>query len=1264
MDRPENDVKAIFIAALDYEPGPGRAAYVESACADNADLRRRVEDLLAAHERADQVLGTGEPVTLGPITGHTAAEATRAEMPATDASSSPTSITAEHQGTSATDVLIAGRYTLQQRIGEGGMGDVWVAKQTEPVKRKVALKLIKTGMDSRAVLARFEQERQALAMMDHPNIAKVFDAGMTQNGQPFFVMELVNGLPLLKFCDEAKLTPKERLELFVPICQAVQHAHQKGIIHRDLKPANVLVTLIDGKPIPKVIDFGVAKAIGGKLTDQSLSTQFGAVVGTLEYMAPEQAAYSGVDVDTRADIYSLGVILYELLTGLRPIDAKRLKNAALTEMIRIIREEEPSKPSTRLSTEASLASLAALRQTEPRKLMALLRGELDWVVMKCLEKGRDRRYETAIGLAHDIERYLADEPVEARPPSAAYRLSKFLRRHKGPVAAALLVFFTLLAGIAGTTVGMIRAERQRAEAVRLRKLAQQKSLEAMAQRDIAEKARAQALAQKHIAEDQKQRALENARHAQESARTAELRLADSRIAQADRLSREWRFAEARQLYIEAYDKFAELKAPLLAAEIGLWSSYNEAGYPLLSLCGHKGKVRCVAISRDGRAAVSASEDRTLKLWDLPTGTLVRTVRGHSEKLTCVAITPDGKAALAGDAGGALKLWELSTGNALSTFERHADSVSCVAILPDGKAAISGSYDRTLKLWDLTTGKERHTFLGHSGPVRALAVAPDGRTAISGSEDSTLKVWDLSTGHELRTLNEDRRVVTSIAIAPDGRLVLSSGEDAQITGWDVSAGTAQWRAGGVVGSALTKLAFDVNGGMALIASSNKLFRQWRVEHGIRSGRMFAGYSDPASSIAVAPDGLTAIAGGNDNTLTLWDLAEDKPVRLFTGHSDWVKSVAISPDGRAALSGSADKTLRLWDLATARELRRFTVDIDWMRAIAITPDGKTALSGSADQTLKLWDLSTGKVLRTLTGHSDAVTSVAIAADGHTALSASHDKTLKLWDLSSGKELRTLAVESSTLSSLAIAPDKMTALAGCVDGTLKLWDLTTGKELRTLAGHSEKVSSVAISPDGRTAFSGSGDKTLKLWDLASGREMRTFSGHLGVVSSIAIAADGRSVLTGSYDRSLRLWDFSRGVAQRALEPRVALAQARLTQDPADPSALATLGQWYAFRGRDHWAVELLTRARDHGAAVDPLTLARCYWNLNRTGEAKREFQIATQQAKDSGKARYLATCALATEGDADRKRRWEATLMELFRDRARNVPARRESYPLIDR
>jgi eukaryotic-like serine/threonine-protein kinase len=465
-----------------------RAAFLKQACEGQTELVAAVEALLAAHEKTGNILDRSPTQTVDSDTEEAGIGATLDHSPRSNDASSRVTATTDYEPNGAAGIVIAGRYTLQEKIGDGGMGEVWVAKQTEPVKRTVALKLIKTGMDSRAVLQRFEQERQALALMDHPNIAKVLDGGLTPTGQPFFVMELVNGLSLSKFCDDARLTTKDRLELFVPICQAVQHAHQKGIVHRDLKPANILVTIVDGKPVPKVIDFGVAKAIAGKLTDESMSTQFGAVIGTLEYMSPEQAGFSGIDVDTRADIYSLGVILYELLSGLRPFDPARLRNAPLTEMIRIIREEDPSKPSTRLSTDDSLPSMAALRQTEPRKLMAILRGELDWVVMKCLEKRRERRYETANGLARDIQRYLADETVEARPPSAAYRVRKFLKRNKGPVVAASLLLLALLLGIAGTTIGFIQAEKARDAAAKRERGERLAKQEAQQERDKAREA--------------------------------------------------------------------------------------------------------------------------------------------------------------------------------------------------------------------------------------------------------------------------------------------------------------------------------------------------------------------------------------------------------------------------------------------------------------------------------------------------------------------------------------------------------------------------------------------------------------------------------------------------------------------------------------------------------------------------------------------------------------------------------------------------------
>jgi serine/threonine protein kinase len=369
-----------------------------------------------------------------------------------------------HPPAEVVGTVVAGKYKLLEQIGEGGMGTVWVAEQTAPVKRKVALKVIKAGMDSRTILARFEAERQALALMDHPNIAKVFDGGLTEAGRPFFVMEYVKGVPITEYCDATRLSIAERLQLFVAVCQAVQHAHQKGIIHRDLKPSNILVAPYDGKPVPKVIDFGLAKAMHQPLTERTLHTAHEAVLGTPLYMSPEQAQLNNLDVDTRSDVYSLGVVLYELLTGTTPLERQRFKQAAWDEVRRIIREEEPPRPSARLSSSETLPSLAACRQSEPKKLTKQLRGEVDWIVMKALEKDRTRRYETANGLARDVQRYLADEVVEARPPSTGYRLRKFVRRHKGRVIAASLVLCTLLVGIAGTTYGFIQADRKRQQA--------------------------------------------------------------------------------------------------------------------------------------------------------------------------------------------------------------------------------------------------------------------------------------------------------------------------------------------------------------------------------------------------------------------------------------------------------------------------------------------------------------------------------------------------------------------------------------------------------------------------------------------------------------------------------------------------------------------------------------------------------------------------------------------------------------------------------
>jgi eukaryotic-like serine/threonine-protein kinase len=466
--------ETLFAKALEKQ-GAARVAFLDEYCQNDVELRMRLEGLLRAHDNPDPFLEAAAPVaSVDEPLGETA-------------------------GT-----LIAGRYKLLEAINEGGMGAVWMAQQTEPVKRLVAIKLIRTGVSSKAVLARFEAERQALALMDHPNIAKVFDAGISPPvapgglGVPYFAMELVKGIPITKFCDDRRLTPRQRLELFVQVCQAVQHAHQKGVIHRDLKPGNVLVALYDDRPVPKVIDFGVAKAVGTQLTERTLHTSFGAVVGTVEYMSPEQASFNQLDVDTRSDIYSLGVLLYELLTGTPPFTRSELEQSGMLEMLRLIREKEPSKPSTKLSTSAGLPALAALRGTESAKLPMLVRGELDWIVMKALEKDRNRRYETANALSQDIARYLADEPVQACPPSTWYRCRKFARRNKGAVLAATTILLLLCAGIAGTTWGLVRAERARQAEADQRELAEAAlvSERAAKEAEAAERTRAEKALQK------------------------------------------------------------------------------------------------------------------------------------------------------------------------------------------------------------------------------------------------------------------------------------------------------------------------------------------------------------------------------------------------------------------------------------------------------------------------------------------------------------------------------------------------------------------------------------------------------------------------------------------------------------------------------------------------------------------------------------------------------------------------------------------------
>lgn len=470
----QEKLEELFSAALELRTPAERSAYLHGACSDDSFLRSRVEELLEAHESSSGFL-----------------ESPAVDPNATIASRPTDELQAESR---------VGPYRILQMIGEGGFGAVYMAEQEQPVRRQVALKVIKLGMDTRQVIARFEAERQALALMDHRNIARVLDAGATDSGRPYFVMELVRGVPIAEYCRKNKLTIRERLQLFLPICDAVQHAHQKGIIHRDIKPSNVLVTLQESKPVPKVIDFGIAKATSQRLTDKTLYTEFRQFIGTPEYMSPDQAEISGLDVDTRTDIYSLGVLLYELLTGTTPFEPQQLRKAGLDEIKRMLREVEPAKPSSRAQTRLSGdPALADQMREDPRALVRHLRGDLDWIVMRALEKDRTRRYQTASDFARDIVRHLDDKPVSAGPPSVRYKLVKLIRRNRAAVLAGSAILLALVGGLAVATVGYVQATRAKEELQDQRDAAD-------ALRADAERARSAEREQRRVAEAHAQQA--------------------------------------------------------------------------------------------------------------------------------------------------------------------------------------------------------------------------------------------------------------------------------------------------------------------------------------------------------------------------------------------------------------------------------------------------------------------------------------------------------------------------------------------------------------------------------------------------------------------------------------------------------------------------------------------------------------------------------------------------------------------------------------
>ena len=1083
MPEPPNREKEIFSEALEVDSSQARLDYLESACGPDEALRQRVEALLEAHASAEGFIPIRE-TTLAP------GLVRLTEQPGT----------------------IIDRYTLLKKIGEGGFGSVYLAEQNEPVKRRVALKIIKLGMDTNQVVARFEAERQTLALMDHPNIAKVLDGGATENGRVYFVMELVQGVAITQYCDENNLSAADRLELFIQVCRAIEHAHQKGIIHRDIKPSNILVTLRDGIAMPRVIDFGIAKATQQALSEKTVFTQFQQFLGTPAYMSPEQAEMSSVDIDTRSDIYALGVLLYELLTGTTPFDTKELLASGLDEMRRIIRERDPVRPSTRV-LEAGGTPWGAPLKTASRK--SRIDPDLDWIVMKCLEKNRTRRYETANALAVDIRCHLNSEPVLARPPSAVYRLRKTIRRNKLAFVALAGLMVTLLLGVAASTWQAVRATRaQRAASLASEKLLHQLYVSKM---NLAQTV----WEQNNVG--------------------AVRQLLDETIGYPGR-GFEWYYWE-RQMHLELKTLRGHL-GPVLAATFSpdsrrivtgsadqtamVWDTAT--GWELFSLTGHSGVISSAAFSPDGQRILTGSWDHTARLWDAVSGSFLFALNGHSGAIHSVVFSPDGRRVATSSADKTTAVWDAIDGHRLFTLNGHSARIFSVAFSPDGQRIATGGWDGTVRVSAAVDGTEALK-LEAGAPIFSVAFSKDGRQIVAGASDSTVKMWNATTGEQLANLTQHNAPVYSVAVSPDGQRLLSGSFDQTAKVWQAANGkelfTLKGHTSGVLSVAFSPdserivtssgiVAIGLDGEPFLVGAGPGTAKVWAAASGDNS-IILVGHSNGVFSVAFSPDGRHILTGSWDATARVWDAAGGKTVLTLTGHVGPVYSVAYSPDGQRIVTGSVDQTAKVWDAASGTNL--ITIEAGTpITFVAYSSDGKRIVTGG--ETAIVWDATTAKERFSLKGHTN-IWSVAFSPDCQRIVTGSWDKTAKVWDATTGQCLLTLEGHRTLVRAAAFSGDGRRIVTGSVDQTAIVWDTISGKLLLRLQGHGSTVFSVSFSPDGQRILTSSADHTARVWDASTGDLLLTLRGHSDRLFSAAFSPDGQRIVTGGGDNLARIWE-----------------------------------------------------------------------------------------------------------------------------------------------
>ncbi|MHB0960893.1 MAG: protein kinase domain-containing protein [Pirellulaceae bacterium] len=1075
-------LEAIFFAALEKGSPAERAAYLDEACADDHGLRGRVERMLAAQVKAGSFLEV------------TAEEVNRTvDQPVT-----------EKVGTQI------GPYKLLQEIGQGGMGIVYMAEQHEPVRRRVALKIIKPGMDTRQVIARFDAERQAVAMMDHPNIAKVLDVGATESGRPFFAMELVRGLPINRFCDQHLLTVHERLQLIITVCHAVQHAHQKGIIHRDIKPTNILITLHDGRPVAKVIDFGVAKATGQRLTERTLFTAVAQMIGTPLYMSPEQAEMGGLDIDTRTDIYSLGVTLYELLTGTTPFDESRLRQVTYDDFRRIICHEDPPKPSTRISTLGQAGTnIFKQRRSEPVVLQRLMRSDLDWIVMKCLEKDRTRRYETANDLAADLRRYLDNEPIVARPPSTAYRLQKAWRRNKLAYTAASAVFVALLVGMGVSMWQTGRALRAEREQSRLRNVA----VNALSGET---KQRAQAEVERRRAED---RELEARRRAYASDMNVAKQALDNN-----------NFGHALEMLDRQRPTPGE--EDLRAWEWRyLWDQTRSDA--LCTLCRESNEIRSLSVSSDGELMATTVHGRGgLSLWNIAARREMFRLASTEQNVSAVFSPTDPLLAFtgvsldtSGDLRASLRLLNHATRNVIRDTPLDGECVG-LAISKDGQMLATITWgDRTtyrvgghITLWRLpeVTPTASYPCEPAHGARASFAVTPDLSQAAYVSSGQ-VRIIDLQNGQELRRIAAD---VKSLAFSPDGKL-LAAGVGTGIVLWDAATGKEIGQLAGHQSWIMSLLFFSDRMKLAS-GSADQTIRIWDVPSRTCVDTL-RGHRQQVWELALLRNDQTLVSGCRDGAVCLWDTAVSHSRHRLIEIPDSALAWAFEADSQSIVTVNELGRVTRWRGAsfevpeTLLETGETPQPFSW----CFSRSGRRLARGSADGIVRVWDLPSRKLWREFTNVPGQAR--RLMADGNRLLILSvEDFVVHDVNLITGAEIQSWRAPADIIH-FAISPDERHCVTLGYAGDAVLTDLkdmtTTKSTLAIRESHDGDY-----SPDGRLLAVPSSLGFVQIWNAQTWAEEKKLSGFFDeVFGSVFLANGNRLAVTAGAKEAIRLYDTS---------------------------------------------------------------------------------------------------------------------------------------------